>query len=208
MLHTSEIRWFIAGILSKEALSWFSAGHRLEQATVQVHEYLLFPGCDAVGVKFREDRFEIKANLGVSQPLSLPVSIQGRSERWIKWSLPTKGLPMLGRTLHQSGPWLKVHKERNQRTFSAETGHLQEVSRDSLPVTGCNIELTSVEVEADSQSWFTLGFEAYGPPSVTPGILEEGVGSFFKAQGQAPGMNLTQTNSFSYPAWLMNLRMK
>jgi len=208
MLHTSEIRWFIAGILSKETLSWFSVGHLLGRATVQVHEYLLFPGCDTVGVKFREDRFEIKANLGISQPLSLAMGIQGRSERWIKWSLPTKGLPMLGQTLHQSGPWLKVCKERNQRILSAETGHLQEVSRNSLPVTGCNIELTSIEVEADPPSWFTLGFEAYGPPSDTDAILEEGVGSFFRAQGQPPGTNLTKTSSFSYPKWFLNLGMR
>jgi len=208
MLHTSEIRWFVPGILSKETLSWFSAGHRMERATVQVHEYLLFPGCDTVGVKFREDRFEIKANLGVSQPLSLPMGIEGRSQQWIKWSLATIGLPMLSQTLHQSGPWLKVRKERNQRTLSAETGHLEEVSTDSSPVTGCNVELTYIEVEADPPSWFTLGFEAYGPPSVTAGILEEGVGSFFKAQGQGPGMNLTNTNSLSYPTWLMNLGMR
>jgi hypothetical protein len=205
MLHTTEIRWFIAGILTKETLSWFSAGHRLEMATVQVHEYLLFPGCDTVGVKFREDRFEIKAKLGVSQSLSLAVGIRGRREQWIKWSLPTKGLPMLGQTLHQSGPWLKVRKERNQRTFSAEAGHLQEVSAGSFPAVGCNIELTRVEVEANPPSWFTLGFEAYGPPSVTAGILEEGVGLFFKAQGRAPGITLTRANSFSYPTWLMNL---
>lgn len=204
MLHTTEIRWFIAGILSEKTLSWFSAGHRLEMATVQVHEYLLFPGCDTVGVKFREDRFEIKAKLGVSLPLSLG-GVQGRREQWIKWSLPTKGLPMLGHTLHQSGPWLKVRKERNQRTFSAEAGHLLEVSAGSFPAMGCNIELTRVEVKADPPSWFTLGLEAWGPPSVTAGILEEGVGFFFKAQGRAPGIKLTRANSFSYPTWLMNL---
>jgi len=208
MLHTSEIRWFIAGISSKEIVNWFSAGRRLERTTVQVHECLLFPECDALGVKFREDRFEIKANLCVSRPLSLPMGIQGRSERWIKWSLPTKGLPMLGQTLHQSGPWLKVRKERNQRIFSAETGRLQEVSADSLPVTGCNIELTSIEVEADPPSWFTLGFEAYGAPSVTAGILDKGVSSFFEVQGPPPGLNLIETNSMSYPTWLLNLRMR
>lgn len=208
MFPTTEIRWFIAGTLSPETLSWFSAGHRLETAIVQVHEYLLFPGCDTVGVKFREDRFEIKAKLGVSQPLSMVLGIRGRKEEWIKWSLPTKGLPMLGESLHQSGPWLKVRKGRNQRVFSAETGRLQEVSAGSFPSMGCNIELTRVEVEADPPSWFTLGFEAYGPPSVRAGILEEGVGLFFREQGRAPGINLTEANSFSYPTWLVNLGMR
>ena len=205
MWATTEIRWFVAGILSAETLSWFSSGHRPEMATAQVHEYLLFPGCDSVGVKFREDRFEIKAKLGVSPPISLVMGIQGRSEEWIKWSLLTTGLPMLGPALRQSGTWLKVRKERNQRIFSAESGNLQEVPAGSLPVAGCNIELTRIEVAADPSSWFTLGFEAYGSPSARAGILEEGIDLFFKAQGQAPGIDLTEAHSFGYPTWLMNL---
>ena len=207
MLHTSEIRWFIAGILSEETLSWFGAGHRPETASVQVHEYLLFPGCDTVGVKFREDRFEVKAKLGVSQPLSLVTGIQGQRQQWIKWTLPTKGLPMFAQALHRSGPWVKVHKVRNRRVFSAETGDLREVCTASSPARGCNVELTSIEVEADPPSWFTLAFEAYGPPEVTAEILEEGVVSFFKAQGITSGITLTKGNSLSYPTWLMNLRM-
>ena len=114
---------------------------------------------------------------------------------------------MLGPELHQSGQWLTVRKERNQRIFSAEAGNLQEIPVGSFPVVGCNIELTRIDVKADAPSWFTLGFEAYGPPSVTAGILEKGVGLFFKAQGQAPGITLTRANSFSYPTWLMNLGM-
>ena len=207
MLHTAEIRWFIAGTLSKELLNWFSAGHRPKIPTVQVHEYLLFPGCDTAGVKFREDRLEVKAKLGASQPLDLAMGIRGLREQWIKWTLSTKGLPMFAQTLHQSGPWLKVRKERNQRTFSAESGGLQEVFTNSLPLTGCNVELTYIEVDADPPSWFTLGFEAYGPLPVTAEILEEGFGFFFKAQGQAPGINLTEASSFGYPTWLLNLGM-
>jgi hypothetical protein len=205
MFPTTEIRWFIPGILSKETLSWFSAGHPLEMANVQVHEYLRFSGCDTVGVKFREDRFEIKAKAGVSQPLSLQMGIRGRREQWIKWSLPTKGLPMLGHTLRQSGPWMKVRKERNQRTLSAEAGYLQEVSAETFPVTGCNIELTRIEVEADPSFWFTLAFEAYGPPTITGGILKKGADFFFQGRGRVPGINLNIANSFGYPTWLMNL---
>jgi len=207
MLHTSEIRWFIAGILSEETLRWFSGGHRPKTAAVQVHEYLLFPGCDTLGVKFREDRFEVKAKVGVSQPLSLTMGIRGQRQQWIKWTLPTKGLSMFAQALHQSGPWVKVHKVRNRRVFSAETGNLREVFTDSSPARGCNVELTSIEVEADPPSWFTLAFEAYGPPEVTAEILEEGVGFFFKAQGRTSGISLTKSNSLSYPTWLMNLPM-
>ncbi len=205
MLHTAEIRWFMPGILTEKTLNWFSAGRPLETATVQVHEYLLFPGCDTVGVKFREDRLEIKAKAGLSQPLSPRTGVRGLREQWIKWSLPTKGLPMFGGLLRQSGPWLKVRKERNQRIFSAETGNLQEIPIGVFPVAGCNIELTRLEVEAHPSVWFTLGFEAYGPPAITARILEKGLSFFFERRGPAPGMKLNKANSCGYPAWLMNL---
>ena len=58
-----------------EILSWFSAGHVPDSEPVQVQEYLLFPDCESVGVKLREQRFEIKAKSGPSRPLHLAFGI-------------------------------------------------------------------------------------------------------------------------------------
>ena len=97
VLHTSEIRWFLRGTLPLEILSWFSAGHVPDSEPVQVQEYLLFPDCESVGVKLREQRFEIKAQSGPSRPLHLAFGINGRTEDWVKWSLSAEGLQNFSR---------------------------------------------------------------------------------------------------------------
>ena len=204
-MHTSEIRWFLPGNLPPEIASWFSASHVPDAEPVQVHEYLLFPDCESVGVKLREQRFEIKAKSGPSRTLRLTLGIDGRTDDWVKWSLSAEYLQDFSRVLHRSGRWLKLRKERLLHRLSVEGNYLVEVSgeaRNSLDA-GCNIELTRLEVESDPRSWFTFGFEAHGPSSNTAEILEQGVHRFFQAHGRAPGIRLNRENSLSYPAWLM-----
>jgi hypothetical protein len=65
---------------------------------------------------------------GTSQPLSQDLGINGRTEQWVKLSFASEGLRALDQALHQSGRWLKVHKERFLRRFSAERGRLTEVT--------------------------------------------------------------------------------
>ena len=86
MLRSAEARWFVEGSLPDEVLRGFKAGKVLESEGVQVHEYLVFPDCQSVGVKLREGRFEIKAILAPAQPLGPDLGIQGKTERWVKWS--------------------------------------------------------------------------------------------------------------------------
>lgn len=204
MWRSAEARWFISGSLPDEVLRWFKAGQALNPEGVQVHEYLLFPDCQSVGVKLREGRFEIKALLAAAQPLLPGLGIEGRTDQWVKWSFACEGLPTLDSALHQSGHWLKVQKERFLRRFSADMGHLAEVTAPpgSLPESGCNVELTRVEVDVKPQSWFTLGFEAFGQPAVAVKILLDALRLFFKDHGPVPGVSLSEGNSLSYPTWL------
>jgi len=205
VFHTSEIRWFLPGVLPSETVSWFSAGHVPDAEAVQIHEYLLFPDCESVGVKLRGQRFEIKAKSGSSRTLHLASSIDGQTDDWVKWSLSAGELRDFRRVLHQSGRWLKLRKERLLHRVSVEGNYLVGVSGEASNSSdaGCNIELTRLEAESDSRSWFTFGFEAHGPSSNTAEILKEGVRLFFQAHGWAPGIRLNRENSLSYPAWLM-----
>ena len=204
---SAEARWFISGALPDEVLRWFKAGQALDSEGVQVHEYLLFPDCQSAGVKLREGRFEIKAILAAAQPLSPDLAIKGRTDQWVKWSLESEGLESLDPTLHQSGRWLKVRKERFLRKYSADMGHLVEVTAPPgpLPRSGCNIELTRIEVEVTTRLWFSLGFEAFGPPAVAGKILLDALRCFFKDHGRVPGISLSEGNSLSYPAWLVKV---
>ncbi len=208
MLRSAEVRWFISGALPGEVLSWFKSGQAIDSEGVQVHQYLLFPDCQSVGVKLREGRLEIKAILAISQPLSLEPGIQGRTEEWVKWSFESEGLQSVVPALHQAGCWLKVYKERFLRIFSADGSTLVEViarpGRESgSPLRmGCTIELTRIEIEINPRFWFSLGFEAFGPSALAPKVLLEATRLFFRGHGGMPGISLGERDSLSYPAWL------
>ena len=196
------------GVLAPRGmLRWFKAGQALDSEGVQVHEYLVFPDCQSVVVKLREGRFEIKAILAVAQPLSLDLGIKGRTDPWVKWSFASESLQTLDPALHQSGLWLKVRKERFLRKFSADTGHLVEFSAPpgSFPGSGINIELARIEGEVIPRSWFSLGFEAFGPPAVANKILLDALRLLFEDLGRVPGISLSEDNSLHYPAWLAKL---
>ncbi len=210
MLHSAEARWFIAKVLPDGVLSWFRAGQALESEGVQVHEYLLFPDCETVGVKVREGKLEIKAMASAPRPLSRDLGVSGRTDQWVKWSFASEGLKTLDPALHRSGRWLKVRKDRFLRKFSADMGGLVEVTAKQrpLPANGCNVELTRITVEANPRFWFSLAFEAFGPPEGTVKILETAIHSFFQEHDRAPGIRLSQRNSLGYPAWLVKLTKK
>lgn len=207
MLHTAEARWFIAKILPDEVLDWFRAGQVLEPEGVQVHEYLLFPDVSTVGVKLREGRLEIKAMVSAPRPLSRDLGVTGRRDQWVKWSFASDGLKTLDPALQEYGSWLKVRKERFLRKFSTgRDGLVEETARQRpFPASGCNVELTRITVEADPRFWFSLAFEAFGPPALAVKILEMAIHSFFQEHGRAPGIRLSRRNSLSYPAWLVKL---
>jgi hypothetical protein len=207
VLHTAEARWFIAKILPDEILEWFKAGQALESEGGQVHEYLLLPDVSTVGVKLREGKLEIKAMASAPRPLRRVLGASGRTDQWVKWSFASEGLQTLAPELQRSGRWLKVRKERFLRRFSAGgDGLVEETSRlMTFPPSGCNVELTRITVEADPRFWFSLAFEAFGPPALAVKILEIAIRSFFQEHGRAPGIRLSQRNSLSYPAWLVKL---
>jgi hypothetical protein len=71
-------------------------------------------------------------------------------------------------------------------------------SGQSLPVQGCNVELTEVEMAGHAGRWWTLGYEAFGdceslPTNLTLTVLPE---KPFLLRTIGSGAFL------SYPAWL------
>jgi hypothetical protein len=68
----------------------------------------------------------------------------------------------------------------------------------SLPLQGCNVELTEIEMAGHAGRWWTLGFEAFGdldsvPTNLTLTVLPE---KPLLLRIIGPGVFL------SYPAWL------
>lgn len=173
---SAEIRWFLPGQNQKDQLlSWFKLSGQdpvvetqgyvpqpeappfVKQERQRTDEYLLLPDCDTVSVKQREGKLEVKALVTSPRPFSLD-AVVGRVDQWVKWSFdPSEKTLQDGITLEQllrsefeqAGPWCKVAKNRYLQKYSFDSGCLVAVSPDQWPDTGCNIELTGIDVKAN-----------------------------------------------------------
>ncbi len=205
LLYSAEMRWFFPGELPAGFTAWYEAGQAKTPYPARTDLYLALPGCDSVGVKQREGRFEVKALCEGAEPARYGPLVAGRCDVWVKWSYDGPGIgewmAALGR---EPAGWIAVQKERRLRKYSLETGAPQEVGPALFPHAGCNVELTRLLV--NDARWWTFGFEAYGPLQAVLGYLRSGAEQFFA--GEPPPAPLDNAHSCSYPAWLSALLSK
>lgn len=223
--HSAEIRWFLPGLDQRdEILKWFrlqdqlalnvekeydpkvETGPFVKLELERTDEYLLLPDSDTVSVKQRQGKLEVKALVAGPRPFALG-GVIGRLDQWVKWSFEpsdkqrSKDLEV---ELDLTGPWRKVVKKRYLQKYSFDSGFVA-VSPDQRPDTGCNIELTMIDVKATIETWLTFGFEAFGPSGRVMALLDQAVQHYFTVHGPAP-VRLEGRDSLSYPAWLALLR--
>jgi hypothetical protein len=192
MQYTSEARWFFKGELSDAVLDWFLSGARdvrADEAEARTDRYLVFPGCDTVGVKVRDanDRgnsaFEVKALLRGPKVTRLGPRVTARVDEWIKWSSPMDRFPDWTAAILASEPtWVTVEKERRLRTFSLDEGDPVEVDREASPDRGCTIDVVTLATRGED--WWTLGLESSGPAEqVGADLLRTGRQLFDRPEG-------------------------
>lgn len=207
MLASAEVRWFFRGEPPAEVWEWFRSGDLWTQQPNRVDEYLVLPGCSAVGIKLREGRFEVKAQTEAPLATEYPGGVRGHRDGWVKWSR-SAGDPERARAFLTAGDeqWVRVGKDRTLRGFSLDgvspDGDPHEVDASSdRPARGCGVEITRVSVLAPVESaWWTLGLEGFDQGGEVAECLER-VARFFFAGG-APPVALDLDSSLSYSAWL------
>src|SRR4051794_17396553 len=163
MLHSCEIRWFFLGVLPEEAKSWFEAVDEQKEDS-SGDSYLVFPGCETIGVKLRDGaKFEIKARRFGPKIIEPVKSVVGKTDCWVKWSPDFELTGELKRAMTEESHWIDVDKTRWLRRYEIKGGASpSEISGKERPSEGCDVELTELHVE--SGFWWTVGFEAFGPP--------------------------------------------
>lgn len=211
-----ELRWFFEGAVSKnpELRRWFETFFPIESVGElgppewrgrlggEPDVYLLVPGADDIGIKWREGNFQIKgrvASLGVQ---SYCGRFQGRVERWVRWSYA--GMPEAYRKLCLDGDerglvTISVEKTRALRKIklNAFNGIAEEIDPKIFIDRGVNFELTDLEVGGNS--YCTVAFEAYPDDSGMHGAFTRVVEVFLDG---LEGFGLNVENSMSYPEWL------
>lgn len=224
LYHSAEIRWFLPHPSDWEtALDWFIGIeskkadqtqdfpaektlyiNQIKREELRTDEYLIIPQCTTVGVKQRQGKLEVKAQIGISEKY-LNGLISGDINFWSKWShQPSEAnKDLLKKDLQLSGEWLKINKVRYLLKLSQSKNKIIEVLPDEWPEKGCQVELTQVWAEGYPQKWTSLGLEAFGDTFQNMDtILTDSIHYFFSKREKFP-MSLTSKYSMSYPDWLL-----
>jgi hypothetical protein len=217
--HSAELRWF-SPLIEREAefLAWFHQADTLtlvkegevapsvpyvKEERPRTDQYLCLPCTDVTGVKQRQGKFEIKSLVAGPRPWAAH-GLTGRIDQWVKWSFDDEDIVFreaLAGKLNGSGKWAAVEKKRYLQKYSCASGEMKLVSPEDRPPSGCNVELTLIDVDASVSQWLTLGFEAFGEPGDTFKLLHDALDEFFTRCGPPP-LPLSGHDSLSYPTWL------
>jgi hypothetical protein len=162
--------------------------------------YLLLPGSDDMGIKWREGLLQIKGRVASVGQERFGARHAGRVERWLKWSYA--GLPSPYRDLFaadESGrQTIAVQKRRMLRLFEVHAdGTTGERDPDLRVARGINAEIA--DVEARGKRFTTLGFEAFPEDAVIARHFVTLVSRFLDSLVAA---RLDAESSQSYPQWL------
>ena len=155
---TREVRWFLEQPVP-EAGRWFEALPRASY-TLESREdvYLVLPGRTDLGVKFRENRLELKYRFGNSTTAEIAPGMTGVLESWEKLGFPTT--PEIANSVLPEGshasriPVLK----RRRATLMKTDGETVTFNPLGTPVTA-GIQLEYTELQVLGASWYTLGLE-------------------------------------------------
>lgn len=193
-----EIRWFAEGPVPEEWKEWFAAGDDLPEPGVRTDHYLLDTQ-EALNIKLREGRVEVKQRLGTSRRYQLNDHCGGWQEEWVKWSF---GLDEAEDYVHAAAAdpasWLAVGKKRYLRTFTLdEMGRLREADPERRLPAGCGVELTALMV--GKHHWHTVGLEAFGEKNSRKRVFDAAARSLLTVR-EAPPLLLEQ--SLGYAAWI------
>ena len=166
MMVSAELRWFWKDAAPPDITHWFDRGVPAGGGEPRRDRYYPQPGPPELGVKTRgegggKEQVEIKGLVGTRTPQILdprPGLDLRRVEIWCKWSASVK----------PEGPGLLVEKRRRLRKFADGVEEIpldvdeQPVDRREPLPAGCIIELTKINLPEQNDTWWTLGFEAFG----------------------------------------------
>jgi len=220
MLASIEVRWFFdrdalstpivegwienespygdAGPIPKDVL-W---RERLEK---KPDVYALVPGAADMGIKWREGELQVKARREDCGLSAFEGGLQGRVERWLKWSYKGQSIEAAFRPWFEKsarGPRIvEVAKYRALRKIQIDArGKATEVRPDTFPGRAVAVEVTALEV-LGARYW-SIGLEAFPDDSGMSPALAEVANKFLS---RLRGVPLTAANTDSYPSWLAKL---
>jgi hypothetical protein len=200
---TTEVRWFLTGDIPVSVERWFKdLGDQNGHLESRVDRYLRLPNEDALGIKIRENRLEIKTRTTAYGNVTINIGVEGRLEGWRKWSFELAYVHSEAALIGDSDPsWLSIEKERILKRFLLDDqGRTIPVPADDTQPKTCALELT--RATALGQQWWSLAFEASGQDVQSRDSLVVVARQVFVPP--CP-FTLAVENSLSFPQWLTEI---
>lgn len=218
-LASHEVRWFFEGRADQHPtlMHWFETVDCIKKSPDvkplqwngrlddQPDVYLLVPGGDDMGIKWREGELQIKGRVSSLGTQVFCGRHQGKIERWMKWSY--SNMPKSYQRLFSPGggmglKTISVRKIRALRKVRLETmtGIAEEVDAKTYVNRGLGFELTDLEVA--EKAYCSLAFEAFPNDSAMDAAFTQTVETYLDG---LTDLILTAAHSSSYPSWLGNL---
>ncbi len=203
MFPTTEVRWFLPGVVPARVWQWFDGPTQRPTAQPSRTDYYLrIADGDGLGIKLREGRIEVKQRQSQQGSVRFGERAVGRVEQWRKWSFPLTETEHITAVLGDGlSSWVGVYKERKVRTFQVTDDEVVDVSGTMFLAQGCAWEVAQVRLGKTAESWWSVGFEAFGPEAERMGLLRIVIMYCLDVE-DAPLLALE--NSCSYPKWLQN----
>ncbi len=198
MYPTTEVRWFFKGTVPAAVKAWFLQLETVSPLERRTDHYLRQPVNDALSVKWREGRIEVKRRASDRKSVTFGAGVSGSVARWHKWSFSLCDATDVLNLLQSADEWVAVEKARWQLAFTFdESANVRSVAPWTMLPQGCEAELTTVQ--ACEQTWWTFAFEAFGKEEAQRTALHHGVRHVL--QSEVP-IILTAEASASYPMWM------
>jgi hypothetical protein len=191
-----EIKWFFAD-KPCDVTQVFESLPCPEERT----DWYAFPCHEHCGVKMREGKLEVKLLLEDCGDYGCGF-IQGRLQRWGKWSVPWDADDAPPEPLLKTTGWVAVNKVRYQQAFMVTDDGICKAD-DDRPGSRCQLEWTALTVK--DQHWWSIGVEAWEADknlaSRALRVIEEHLLKVsFAVLPEYP-------NSFGYAKWLNAYRL-
>lgn len=187
MLISAELRWFWEDSSPPHIARWFHDGTKFpSEPEARCDRYLRQPGKHEIGIKARgnKDDVEIKGLICVGHDPAL-AGIAPHFEIWGKWDASL--------SIHDA---IEVRKLRCLRAFDAQALEIP-LGPDTGGEHACHLELTKLEISRQSETWWTLGVEAFGGLDVVQENLCKTVKRLC-----TDGFSTQGGDFMAYPAWL------
>lgn len=211
-----EVRWFFEGNADQNKLlkDWFETSDPLQKndnvgqpvwtgrLNDQPDIYLLIPGGDDIGIKWRDGELQIKGRTSSLGTQVFCSRHQGKIEQWMKWSyasLPISYKQLFLMADERGLVAVSVRKTRALRKVRLDTlsGNAQEVAANSFVDRGLGFELTDLEIEG--KILCSVAFEAFPNDSAMDAAFTQTVEAFVS---ELRDFDLSTIHSLSYPAFL------